>query len=200
VDVLLGTQMVAKGLDFPNVTLVGVVNADLQLVLPDFRSAERTFQLLTQVAGRSGRGDRPGRVLIQTNHPDHYALSAAAAHDYETFYRREIEERKDPPYPPHRRLVNLLLDGKGEAGVVAEAERIAKALVERVAKENLDVEILGPAPQPLSRLKGKHRWHITLRGRRHADLRLLCEAALDLHAGTRRAARLVVDVDPVSML
>ncbi len=199
-DVLLGTQMVAKGLDFPNVTLVGVINADLQLALPDFRSAERTFQLLTQVAGRSGRGQRPGRVLFQTLHPEHYALAAAAAQDYETFYRAEMAERADPPYPPHRRLVNLLFDGADLDKVSAEAGSTADLLREAVAREKLTVDLLGPAPQPFSRLKGKHRWHVTLRGADHRALRDLARRALDRHETAPGAVRVAVDVDPVSLL
>ena len=200
-DVLLGTQMVAKGLDFPNVTLVGVVNADLQLVLPDFRSAERTFQLLTQVAGRSGRGARPGRVLFQTERPDHYALRAAAAQDYEAFYREEWASRKDPPYPPHNRLVNLLFDGKDPAQVTAEAEEAARVVSAAIETGKLAVDLLGPAPQPFSRLKGKHRWHVTLRGTDHRALRALAETALAHHeARKRRGVRMAVDVDPASLL
>ncbi len=199
-DMLLGTQMVAKGLDFPNVTLVGVVNADLQLALPDFRSAERTFQLLTQVAGRSGRGERPGRVLFQTNKPDHYALRAAADQDYATFYRAETAERRDPPYPPFRKLVNLLFDGKDLDRVTAEADAVAAILGERVAARSLRVELMGPAPQPFSRLKGKHRWHLTLRGSDHRALRGLADLALARHEAAPGAVRVTVDVDPVSLL
>jgi primosomal protein N' (replication factor Y) len=199
-DVLLGTQMVAKGLDFPNVTLVGVVNADLQLALPDFRSAERTFQLLTQVAGRSGRGERPGRVLFQTAKPDHYALRAAAEQDYEAFYRAETAERRDPPYPPFRKLVNILFDGKSLDRVTAEADAVAGVLAKRIARDKLRVELLGPAPQPFSRLKGKHRWHLTLRGSDHHALRGLADLALDRHENTPGPVRVTVDVDPVSLL
>jgi primosomal protein N' (replication factor Y) len=193
--------MVAKGLDFPNVTLVGVVNADLQLALPDFRSGERTFQLLTQVAGRSGRGTRPGRVIIQTNHPDHVALAAAAAQDYDAFFSHEIEARRDPPYPPHRRLVNLLFDGRDEEKVIARAEAVEGALRDMAGARGLEVELLGPAPQPLSRLKGKHRWHLTLRGVDHHALRDLADRALaDAEEQGRSAVRLSVDVDPASLL
>jgi primosomal protein N' (replication factor Y) len=195
-DLLLGTQMVAKGLDFPDVTLVGVVNADLQLFLPDFRSAERTFQLLTQVAGRSGRGTRPGRVLFQTAHPEHYALAAAARQDYEAFYEEETRVRRDPPYPPHRRLVNLLLDGRDEARVRGRAEEIARILETAIPAGGVD--LLGPAPQPFSRLKGKHRWHLTLRGNDHRRLRALALAVLEMPV--QRGVRLSVDVDPVSLL
>jgi len=201
-DVLLGTQMVAKGLDFPTVTLVGVIHADLGLSLPDFRSAERTFQLLTQVAGRAGRGTNPGRVLFQTARPDHAALQAAAAQDYERFYRGEMAARRDPPYPPYRRLVNLLFDGKDEARVMAAAEEAARLLVSKrdALPPGGPLEILGPAPQPFSRLKGKHRWHITLRGLDYRSLHALAKAALEGREGVSDGVRMGVDVDPVSLL
>src|SRR5690606_24255429 len=117
VDILLGTQMIAKGLDFPNVTLVGVVNADVAMNLPDFRASERTFQLLTQVAGRAGRGPRGGLVLIQTALPQHYAIQSAVAHDYDSFAERELTERTEPEYPPHTRLVNVVVSGTDERAV-----------------------------------------------------------------------------------
>jgi primosomal protein N' (replication factor Y) len=196
-DVLLGTQMVAKGLDFPGVTLVGVINADLQLSLPDFRSAERTFQLLTQVAGRSGRGALPGRVIFQTNQAEHYALITAAAQDYESFYRTELAVRRDPVYPPYVRLINLLFDGRDEAKVIEEANAVA-AFLRRSLKPGDQVDFLGPAPQPLSRLKGKHRWHLTLRGPEHKRLQELSAHVLEQE--TTRGVRLTVDVDPVSLL
>jgi primosomal protein N' (replication factor Y) len=200
-DILLGTQMVAKGLDFPGVTLVGVINADTQLTLPDFRSPERTFQLLTQVAGRAGRGDRPGRVIFQTNHPDHYALVAAAAQDYASFYREEMRRRADEvAYPPHTRLINLLFDGPEEAAVIRDAERAAAAMAALSEVHGGAVELLGPAPQPISRLKNQHRWHITLRGRDRRALRSVAEEALDHHDRSRSRIRLAVDVDPVSLL
>jgi primosomal protein N' (replication factor Y) len=197
--VLLGTQMVAKGLDFPNVTLVGVINADLGLTLPDYRTAERSFQLLTQVAGRSGRGEMPGRVIFQTNHPEHYALRTAAAQDYEHFYREEMKARSDPLYPPYVRLVNLMLDGRDEDQVIREAESLAELLEARIRTRALEVELLGPAPQPLSRLKGRHRWHVTLRGRDRRSLRELAELGLE-RGESLRGLRLAVDVDPVSLL
>jgi primosomal protein N' (replication factor Y) len=216
VDILLGTQMVAKGFDFPSVTLVGVVNADTQLNLPDFRAAERTFQLLTQVAGRAGRGERAGEVVIQTQSADHYALLAASKQDYGAFYERELAERKEVSYPPFRRLLNVLIDGKDEARVIEAADR-ARKLLEKAERERAgrsraeaptppgpgggDLEILGPAPQPLSRLRGQHRWHLTLKSADHRTLaesgeRLLREAVPDLPPGVR----LALDVDPVHLL
>jgi primosomal protein N' (replication factor Y) len=199
VDILLGTQMVAKGLDFPRVTLVGVVNADTQLCLPDFRSAERTFQLLTQVAGRSGRGARPGKVVFQTANAEHYALRTAADQDYAAFYREEMRYRGELNYPPYHRLVNLLFDGKDEGAVMEEADRVARLLRGMKPGEG-EVDFLGPAPQPVSRLKGKHRWHLTLRGPDHRLLRSMASAALESHESTSGAVRLTVDVDPASLL
>ena len=199
VDILLGTQMVAKGLDFPRVTLVGVVNADTQLLLPDFRSAERTFQLLTQVAGRAGRGSAPGQVILQTAHPDHPALVAAARQDYGLFYREEMRARAETGWPPHKRLVNLMLDGSDEATVIAEAEKLAAHLLREVRGGD-GLEVLGPAPQPVSRLKGKHRWHVTLRGGDHRRLHRLAARALALAEERTGRVRLAVDVDPASLL
>ena len=199
-DILLGTQMVARGLDFPNVTLVGVINADTQLNLPDFRSAERTFQLLTQVAGRAGRGTTPGRVLVQTFSPGHYAVETAKSQDYGAFYDIEIQFRREVGYPPVSRLVNLLLDGTDEEKVEAKAEELASDLGRRIRDESLAAEVLGPAPQSLSRLKGKYRWHVTLKSKDHRVLKKLGEVALGEAPGGRSAVRLSIDVDPVSLL
>jgi primosomal protein N' (replication factor Y) len=139
-------------------------------------------------------------VLFQTNKPDHYALRAAADQNYATFYRAETAERRDPPYPPFRKLVNLLFDGKDLDRVTAEADAVAEILAARVAAEKLRVELMGPAPQPFSRLKGKHRWHLTLRGSDHRALRGLADLALARHEAAPGAVRVTVDVDPVSLL
>jgi len=200
-DILLGTQMVAKGLDFPRVTLVGVIYADAGLNMPDFRSAERTFQLLTQVAGRAGRGKRPGEVILQTFYPDHYALTTAAKQDYEAFFREEMECRRELRYPPFSRMANLLFDGRLEDRVIEAAEWIASHLAGSSGSDS--VHFLGPAPQPLSRLKGKHRWHLAMRATRHASLKSLCETAFDAWDERERrlsSVRLSVDVDPVDLL
>lgn len=199
-DILLGTQMVARGLDFPGVTLVGVINADTQLNLPDFRSAERTFQLLTQVAGRAGRGRQPGHVLVQTFASGHYAIEAARGQDYRAFYETEMEFRREVGYPPLTRMVNLLFDGREEARVMQRAEETARHLSARLGGREPPVDLLGPAPQSLSRLKGKYRWHVTLKGRDHRVLRGLAEEALALPASPGSPVRLSVDVDPVSLL
>ncbi|MDE2873980.1 MAG: primosomal protein N' [Gemmatimonadota bacterium] len=161
VDILLGTQMIAKGLDFPRVTLVGVINADTGLHLPDFRSCERTFQLLSQVAGRAGRGSLPGEVVIQTYVPDHYVVRAAVAHDYRGFVERELGARTDPPYPPHLRMARILLSSPVQADAMAAAESLGEWLRERSTR---GVEVLGPAPAPIERLHARFRWHVLLRG------------------------------------
>jgi primosomal protein N' (replication factor Y) len=198
VDLLLGTQMIAKGLDFPNVTLVGVVDADTGLYLPDFRAAERTFQLLAQVAGRAGRGPKGGRVLVQTRHPGHHALMWAARHDVEGFLREERALRESPPYPPATSLVNLVVSGADDRAVARRAAELAdwcSALLERYA---LPVTLLGPAPCPLARIKDRWRWHVVLKGPAEALGRIVRYAAPRLaRAGD---VRVVVDRDPVSLL
>ena len=214
-DVLLGTQMIGKGLDYHALTVVGVLSADGSLHLPDFRAAERTFQTLVQVAGRAGRGTRPGRVIVQTRVPDHYSLTAAAAHDFQAFADREMAYRKDMNYPPFARLVSLGLSGKDESRVIAAAEALA-ARVRQAPQARPGLEILGPAPAPLARLRGKYRWRITLRdsdtARLHAVTRSVLEGldgADGRDGGAARAARearlpagvaVAVDVDPYDVL
>ncbi|MGE0396293.1 MAG: primosomal protein N' [Kofleriaceae bacterium] len=200
VDILVGTQMVTKGHDFPGVTLVGVLCADVGLNLPDFRASERTFQLLAQVAGRAGRGDRPGRVLIQTYRPGAAAVTAAAAHDYEKFYAAEVEERKERSYPPHGRLIVVRVDGPDEHQVAEVAGRVAQ-LCER-AREHIGavdtLEILGPTAAPLSRLRGRSRWQIWLRGPDRAALRRVARQAMTVERESK--VRVTLDVDPNSAL
>ena len=198
VDLLLGTQMIAKGLDFPNVTLVGVVDADTGLYLPDFRSAERTFQLLAQVAGRAGRGPKGGRVLVQTRHPAHHALVWAAKHDTEGFLREERVLRESPPYPPTTALVNLLVSGLSEPAVGQRAAELADWCTALVGKYELPVTLLGPAPCPLARIKDRWRWHVLLKGPSEALGRIVRYAATRLpRTGD---VRVVIDRDPVSLL
>lgn len=196
-DILLGTQMVAKGLDFPRVTLVGVVGADREMGLPDFRAQERAFQLLTQVAGRAGRGERPGEVVFQTYMPEHHVILAAARQDYELFYAKEIEERRALRYPPCRRLASLLFDGPQEEAVVRAAERVAARLA-----GVRELERLGPAPMPLSRLKNQYRWHLTLASPRAGTLTRAIERVQEEWRASPPGGRvrLQVDVDPASLL
>jgi primosomal protein N' (replication factor Y) (superfamily II helicase) len=198
-DVLLGTQMIAKGLDFPRVTLVGVLDADVALHLPDFRAAERTFQLLAQVAGRSGRGPRRGEVFVQTLAPDHPAVQAARTHDYTGFAERELAERREAHYPPHTRLVSLRFTGADQAQV--EAAALAVAAHAR-AELPAAVELLGPAPQTLTRLRNAYRWHLLLRSPSAAAVRESARATLDWAEGEAfaRKVRVAADVDPVDVL
>jgi primosomal protein N' (replication factor Y) len=198
VDLLIGTQMVAKGLDFPNVTLVGVVDADTGLYLPDFRSAERTFQLIAQVAGRTGRGPKGGRVVVQTRHPLHHALVWAARHDAEGFIREERELRHAPPYPPEVHLVNLIASGEGEADTANRAAELADWCNALVARHELPVMVLGPAPCPLARIKDRWRWHVLLKGRSEVLGRVVRYAARRLPKTGK--TRVVIDRDPASLL
>jgi primosomal protein N' (replication factor Y) len=197
VDVLLGTQMIAKGIDLPEVTLVGVVDADVALHLPDFRAAERTFQLLAQVAGRAGRGDRPGRVVVQTRQPDHHALIHASRQDTEGFVEAELALRKEPAYPPETSLVNLVVSGPGEAEVSARAASLADWCAAADRRFGLGLTVLGPAPCPLTRLRGRWRWHVVLKGEGGALGRLVRALAPRLGPGPVRVA---LDRDPVTLL
>jgi primosomal protein N' (replication factor Y) len=190
--------MIAKGLDFPNVTLVGVVDADTGLHLPDFRAAERTFQLLAQVAGRAGRGPRGGRVIVQTRSPGHHALVAAANHDTEGFLAAELAERRDPPYPPLASLVNLVASGEAEAAVSEAAAELARWCGALVEQQRLPVDVLGPAPCALTRIKNRWRWHVVLRGEAEALGRIVRYAATRLPEPA--GVRVILDRDPVSML
>lgn len=196
VDILIGTQMVAKGHDFPNVTLVGVLDADNSLNFPDFRSAERTFSLLVQVAGRAGRSDRPGRVLVQTYSPDHYALKCAQRHDYQGFFEQEILFREPLGYPPFGYLVNLVMSGNDPAKVARAGDELAEGL----QYHGREVEVLGPAPCPLSRLRGKTRSQILLKAGRRMPLHRLLQYLGPLGKKIPAGVKLMVDVDPVDML
>jgi len=198
VDILLGTQMIAKGLDFPNVTLVGVVDADTGLHFPDFRAAERTFQLLAQVAGRAGRGPRGGQVIVQTRSPDHYALVAAARHATEAFFEAELVLRQDPPYPPIAALVNLVVSGEEENAVADAAAAVGRWCAGLVARHRLAVEVLGPAPCALTRIKNRWRWHVLLRGDSDSLGRVVRYAATRLPEPA--GVRVIVDRDPVNLL
>ncbi len=198
-DLLVGTQMLAKGHDFPNVTLVGVVSVDAGLALPDFRAAERTFQLITQVAGRAGRGDLPGRVLIQTYHPHHYALKHACAQDYRGFYEEEIRHRRNHGYPPFVALALLLVRHKEAARANAIAHQLRTALVE--ANGDHACRILGPAPAPFARLRGEHRVQLLIKSRSRKQMRTVIDAALQtLEKAGQDLRPVTLEIDPVSMM
>jgi len=199
IDILIGTQMIAKGHDYPGVTLVGVLNADTSLSLPDFRAAENAFQLLTQVAGRAGRGDRPGRVILQTYRPNHYAIRAAARHDYVAFYRREIGERRSAGYPPLRRMANLAIEC--EDPLLAEK---FTGLLHRIVREQIGVlefrgvEILGPSPALVHRVKKKYRWNVALLSKSAKRLNTLARATRNAfsEAASTAKVQLRIDLDP----
>jgi primosomal protein N' (replication factor Y) len=205
-DILLGTQMVAKGLDFSRVTLVGVVSADIQMLLPDFRSAERVFQLLTQVAGRAGRsGALHGEVIIQTSQPQHYALKHVVAHDFQEFYREELQYRQELDYPPYSRIVLIELKGERENEVMRHAEWLAKLL----KSKNTHFITLGPAPAAIPKLKGNFRWHIVIKNLRavdpagkhlHAALAQAVKSYKDSALGKSKRVKIIIDVDPVGMM
>jgi primosomal protein N' (replication factor Y) len=201
VDILLGTQMIAKGLDFPRVTLVGVVNADVGIHLPDFRAGERTFQLLSQVAGRAGRGPLGGKVLIQTSMPDHYVLQAVRAHDYEGFAQRELEERLNPPYPPHLRMVNVVVSSPQDQVALENAEAGVRWVDEWIrAHPRSGIQRVGPAPAPIERLHGRYRWHFLLRGGSPSSLGALCTAFMGGFQPRGADVRVALDRDPVALL
>jgi len=201
VDVLLGTQMIAKGLDFASVTLVGVIDADVGLHLPDFRASERIFQLLSQVAGRAGRGPKGGEVVIQTRTPGHHAVRHAATHDFLRFAAEELSNRESPPYPPTLRLANLIVSGLDEVLVATFAGAVARWCVAAEARFALGVTVLGPAPCPVDRIKTRWRWHVILKSEKVAPLtRLLRGLADGLEVPAAGGLRLAIDRDPVALL
>lgn len=200
IDLLVGTQMIAKGHDFPNVTLVGVVSVDAGLAMPDFRAAERAFQLITQVAGRAGRGRLPGRVLIQTYHPEHYALRHAAHQDYNAFYKEEIRYRRNLAYPPFVALASLLIHDEDFARVEATAHELKSAL--DAANTERRCRVLGPAPAPIARLRNEHRVQILVKSTDRAHLRTVLDLAIaeaeTVPACDTRAINL--EIDPVNLM
>jgi primosomal protein N' (replication factor Y) len=193
-DILIGTQMVAKGLDIAKVTLIGVVSADTALHLPDFRASERTFQLLTQVAGRAGRHHLPGKVVIQSYNPDHFAIQAAAKHDYKKFYDQELANRRELDYPPFSKLVALIISAKEKEQAAATAEDLAKFL-----RRRLESGVLGPAAAPIERLRGEWRFRILLKGAEQAALRQAVRESLTKLV-VPAEVRVTVDVDPAGLL
>jgi primosomal protein N' (replication factor Y) len=195
IDVLVGTQMIAKGHDFPGVTLVGVVSADVGLGVADFRASERTFQLLTQVAGRAGRGERPGEAIVQTLYPHHYSVELACKQDFVSFYEKEERFRTTMRYPPQVSLINVVVRGRTFAAVMDDAADLA----ERIRQQSGNaVRVLGPAPPPLARLRGEYRAQVLLKGTHRTRVREALQAAL--RARPELARRVIVDVDPLSVM
>ena len=203
VDILLGTQMIAKGLDFANVTLVGVVDADVGINLPDFRASERCFQLLSQVAGRAGRGPKGGSVIIQTRVPEHHAVVHALTHDYDAFVRAEIEGRREPAYPPFVRLANIVFSAVEEEAAmelaVSAGEWMSQLLV---AGQVEGITLVGPAPCPIERIKNRFRWHLLLKSSQPGTLTRALRFFAERYDPTGSSAqrRITIDRDPVSLL
>ncbi|HTK29246.1 MAG TPA: primosomal protein N' [Vicinamibacterales bacterium] len=193
-DVLVGTQMIAKGHDFPRVSLVGVVSADVGLGIADFRAAERTFQLLTQVAGRAGRGDIPGEAIVQTLYPDHYSIQLACRQDYTAFFERELRFRTAMRYPPVLSIINTVVRSRTFAGAMDDAAGV----VEKLRGAGRGYHVLGPAPAPLGKLRGEYRAQFLLKGANRRRMREALQAAIA--ARPELARRTIVDVDPLSVL
>lgn len=201
IQILLGTQMIAKGLDFPNVLLVGVINADSALHFPDFRAAERTFQLVTQVAGRTGRGSRGGRVIVQTFTPEHPAIQAASRHDYQQFAETEMAQRRKYGYPPLGSVARIIVRGPLEETAEAFAETIVEHLEKTRTQLGTEVRILGPAPPPIAKLRGKYRFHIMLQAAAAGPLgETIRRAVADLKPPSKEEIQFVIDIDPMDML
>jgi primosomal protein N' (replication factor Y) len=198
-DILVGTQMIAKGHDFPEVTLVGVVNAEASLGMPDFRAAERTFQLLSQVIGRAGRGENPGRVVVQALDTEHYAIRSAAEHDASGFYRQELEFRREAGYPPFTFLAAFAISGLAEQTVSEQADMTARLLTKLKSELKMRVEVLGPAPSPIYRLRNRFRRQILLKAVNRTELHRLI-AFWRQRATVVSTVRISVDIDPVDMM
>ena len=201
VDVLLGTQMIAKGLDFPNVTLVGVVDADVGINLPDFRASERSFQLLSQVAGRAGRGPKGGEVIIQTRVPSHHAVRFAVAHDYHAFVSEELAGREKPVYPPYIRVANVVFSGLTEAATAQLALNAAAWLDKLVRRFEGDMHVVGPAPCAVDRIKRRWRWHLLLKASHQGELSKVARYFAErFPVPTAADLRVTIDRDPVALL
>jgi primosomal protein N' (replication factor Y) len=195
-DILVGTQMIAKGHDFPRVTLVGVISADVGLGTADFRASERTFQLLTQVAGRAGRGDELGEAIIQTIYPGHYSIQLACKQDYPAFFERELQFRRAMRYPPAVSLINAIIRGRTFAAAMDDASDVAERL--RKVAGGSGLHVLGPAPAPLGKLRGEYRAQLLVKGTNRKRMREVLLAAIAARPDIQRRA--IVDVDPVTVL
>ena len=199
VQILLGTQMIAKGLDFPNVTLVGVISADTILNLPDFRASERTFQLISQVAGRTGRGPKGGRVVVQSFNPRHYSITYAAAHDYDGFAKKELEYRKQLNYPPFGKLARIVFRSRKEDKAKGKSFVVTEKLKEITKTNGNQLEILGPAPAPVTKINNMFRWHLLLRSQNHNHIHDALQKISDMLKPSK-SVQAIVDVDPYMML
>jgi primosomal protein N' (replication factor Y) len=199
IDILVGTQMIVKGHDFPRITLVGIITADVALNLPELRSAERCFQLISQAAGRAGRGVHPGQVIIQTFLPEHYAIQKAKDHDFVGFYQQEIAFRDALRYPPVARMVNIWVSSRNPHEAERGMQRLAKKGQQVLKRLREEVEMLGPSPAPLYQIKGSYRWQLLIKGEKGASLHDLSRALIHEGRGLK-GVRVDVDVDPITML
>ena len=199
VQILLGTQMIAKGLDFPNVTLVGVISADTILNLPDFRASERTFQLISQVAGRTGRGSKGGRVIVQSFNPRHYSITYAAAHDYDGFAGKELEYRKQLNYPPFGKLARIVFRSGKEESASEKASVVAEKLTEITKATGGQLEVLGPSPAPVTKINNMFRWHLLLRAQDYTAIHNALQGISDMLKPSKNV-QTMVDIDPYMML
>ncbi|HEY1086758.1 MAG TPA: helicase-related protein, partial [Archangium sp.] len=199
-DILVGTQMVAKGHDFPGVTLVCVVMADSALTLPDFRAGERTFHLLTQVAGRAGRGKDPGRVLVQSYNPEAAPIALMLQNDFARFSEDELRRRKQLAWPPNTRMVVIRIDGESPDLTIRTAKQLARVAERNLPPPSQGVRMLGPAPAPIARIKGKTRWQLVLKAPSHAAMAKTLDAIEKELIEVPSAVRVVIDVDPAAML
>ncbi len=200
IDILVGTQMVTKGHDLPHVTLVGVINADAALSIPDFRASERAFQLLVQVAGRAGRGDTPGKVLIQTYQPEHHAIQLAVKHDVVGFLERELKDRRELLYPPFTRVALVRVDAVDEAAAHAACRHLAEVATLAARAEGGGVDILGPSPSPLARLRNRFRFRVMLRSAERGKMRRVLLQVERARQALPRAVRGLIDVDPMQLM
>jgi primosomal protein N' (replication factor Y) len=204
-DILIGTQMVAKGHDFPNITLVGIICADLSLSFPDFRACERTFQLLAQVAGRAGRGEKPGSVILQTYNPDHFSIATARQQDFIEFYRQEINFRKALNYPPYSRMIQIKISGKDPQETESHA-RLLGDLCHGLKTHHCDnyqhVEIMGPIEASLTRIAGRYRWQVLLKGLNATALHQFINQLMSENPKVfaRQPIQVTIDVDPYFMM
>ena len=202
INILIGTQMIAKGHDFPNVTLVGILAADIMLGIDDFRAQERTFQLLTQVAGRAGRGDEPGRVIIQTYNTEDYSITAASRHDYEAFFRQELQIRRRLRYPPFTHIAMVVVSSVNDRLALAKARDIYNFIAARLDRDAGDEMLPGPVRAPLARLRNRYRWRVLAKCGSISRLCPILSGLADHFAKNRDSGGvdISIDIDPVSMM
>ncbi len=198
-DILVGTQMIAKGHDLPGVTLVGVIDCDIGLHLPDYRASERVFQLLTQVAGRAGRGQKQGRVILQTRTPQHPSLTLTARHDFESFARWELKNRKDLGYPPYAKIIRVIVLSEDSSLPHAVLSSIARKTTAYASEQKIVISLLGPTPAPIEKIRGAWRWHILIKGQTSGDMHRILQYLHTLHIKTTKV-RIMIDRDPLELL